>query len=400
MAGSKYLIFLFIISLFIIHPVEALTLLGFQIPTPINISGDSSAVYYNCDYEGVGSEFWLKPGDNLPYAGFAITDDIILYLSSRGEVDSIKLLGSKSEAFVNGIRNSLMQIKFTPAAYRGARAPSCLPAEIFFTVENRRPYAVLRLPFLAFNGYRNRRLIDKTLILNGFDLPGIRKFPSYYCSAMPSNKIDNYNFAIFQASLDSSGKPAQIFEYCSSNMDYSKLFALIILHGEFLPAVYKGSAESSDIFITVRFFPQVKYPTHDWPPADAPAEAFPLEFVRMETGLYLDSIIHPAFPLNLPGGIINWPNYIPFSDSVYSKVEIDTLGRIIEQSFYSPIWGEMKTLTEQVFRTLRFMPARDINNARLNFCGSIILRFQNGRNIRIEAGWLPPEAQPECRITN
>jgi len=400
MAGLKYLIFLSLIPLFIICPVNALTLLGFEIPTPINISGDTSAVFYNSGYDGIGSDFWLKPGDNLPYAGFAVKAEIILYLSFQGDVDSLKLVGSESEAFINGIRNSLVQIKFTPASYRGAQISCRLPAEIFFTVKDRRAYAVLRLPFLAFNGYRNRRLIDKALLLNGFELPGIRRFPSYYCSAKSSDKIENYNSAIFQTSLDSSGKPVQVFEYCSTNIDYSKLFALAILHGEFQPALYRGLAESSDIYITVRFFPQIDYPTHDWPPADTQATAFPLEFVRMETSLYLDSIIHPAFPLNFPGGIINWSDYIPFSDSVYSKVEIDTLGRIIKQSFYTPVWGDMKTLVEQVFHTLRFIPARDINNARLNFSGSIILRFQNGRNIRIEAEWLPPEAQPECRITD
>jgi len=77
MAGLKYLIFLSLIPLFIICPVNALTLLGFEIPTPINISGDTSAVFYNSGYDGIGSDFWLKPGDNLPYAGFAVKAEII-----------------------------------------------------------------------------------------------------------------------------------------------------------------------------------------------------------------------------------------------------------------------------------------------------------------------------------
>ncbi len=400
MVGLKYLVFSMLFFLCLITPIEALSLLNFEIPSPTNIAVDTTQAYFDKTHDGLGSDLWLTPGDYLPYAGFAQTSEILLYLSSNGDVDSVGILSKAGAEFIKGVRNSLMQIRFTPALYEGERRASLLAAELLFTVQNKRAYAILRLPFLAYNDHRNKRLIDQTLILNGFGLPGVKRFPPYYCSAKLSDRSDYYNFAIYEMTLDSLGKPVQILEHCSSNIDYSKLFSLALLHAEFQPAYFHGRTVPSNMFITVRFFPQLEYPTHDWPPIDAGPEAYPFEYVRLESALYLDSIIHPAIPLNIPGGVINWPDFISLADSVYANVKIDTLGRIVRQSFLISHGGEMEPLVGQILKSLHFLPARDINNAVRIFDGLLILRFQNSRNIRIEANWLPPEAQPECRITN
>jgi len=400
MVGLKSLIFLVIVHLLSTCSVPAFSLLGFQFPSPENIPGDSSPVYFDPGYNGISSNLWLQPGDRLPYAAFAVTSRIAFYLSKEGDVDSILMLEPTGAQFIDGIRNSLSRLRFSPAFLDTSPCPSILPAELLFTIRQDKGHAFLRVPFLASNGYKNRKLIDQMMILNGFNLPVLRKFPSYFCKAGTADRKESYNFAIFEIMLDSQGNPVDATEYCSSNADYSKLLGLAAFYAEYLPASFHKERFESGIFVMVRFFPELEYPTHLWPNFNLPSQSYPFEFIRLKSDLYLDSIINPAIPANIPGGIINWPDFIPLNDSVWVKVKIDTMGQIVSHSFYTPVWGEKDSLTEQILRSLQFIPARDISNSVCEFSGSLMIRFQSGRNIRIEADWLPIEAQPESRITN
>jgi hypothetical protein len=390
----------FIIFLIILLPPivlgkgNKLEILGLNFPTPI-INADSAPI---AELNGLGAKYWLDSGVQLPHAGHIITEDILIGLSQEGNVVLILPSSERWKPFVDIVLPSLVRMKFTPPIIEGKPIPFMLAAELIFYISKNRTNVVLRLPFIDDMNLYTKELIEKSLELNGFKLPQPIAIAPYYSNIKPTVNVTDYDFAIFLLTLDTSGGAEQIYEYCSSNHDISKLFKNAILYSKFTPAAYKGENIPSSLFLIVRYFPYLEYPTKNWPLPDSIQSAYPYEFLRIEPALYLDSIIHPAIPLNIPNGIIQWGSHISFVDSLVVGVVIDTLGKIISHNYYTPTWDEKKNITDTLLSRLHFFPAREIDNSKANFGGEMVIRYEPGRNIRIEAKWISPLAQPECRL--
>jgi hypothetical protein len=381
---------------------RSFSLLGQEIPYPQNLTADSvyrgkyvSFFGFDSLLGGIDYRLWLSPEDYLSFAGFSATISGIIHLNAGGGVDSVSADDARWNRYIEGVRNSLHRLQFTPAHYEGDPRDFRLPFEISFSQRRGAVYAVLRLPYWPLGDYYNRLLIDRAMLLNGFSPPRVVRFPAYFSAAGLALDTADYDFGIYQIALDSAGRLIDIFEHCSSRPDYSKQFAQAILYAEFQPALLYGKSFPSEFYIFARFFPQVGYPTSFWSPEKEVSTNFLYDYYRIENLLYLDSIINPPFPLNFPNERFIWPQSVSLNDSIFVAVKIDTLGAVSAKEYLASPNKEAQKTTDIILEKLRFYPARDINNIKRDFFGVMEIRYENSQIIRLKVKWLPHPNAPE-----
>lgn len=345
------------------------------------------------DFPSIGTEDWLLDSDTVLYSRLPSKFDIEFYLSPAGSVDSFSYSPLEKNIYVEKISTSLSSIEFYPAKINNVAVPFILPAELVFQPMFGSPYVELRLPYHEPECYLVKPLIEKTLELNEITPPRISRFPSYYCFFEDERQIEDYPYALFKVDLDSSGALTDYEQLFSTRSDFSTKVSTALLYADFQPAMLRGREFPATLFVIVRFFDVVDYPTSLWPPAESSNPHLPFDYLRVETELFLDSIINPPIPVNIPRGEFKNPSVIPFADSLEVFVEIDTLGKIVSASHPDYLFTRFMNATEELVKDLRFTPAKDISGKKVNFEGILRLTFTNSKIIRIVGGWLPTEAQ-------
>jgi hypothetical protein len=398
----RLLIFIFIGLIFssAVQSAERFSLLGLTFPTMKIDRPDTALVLAPWDKGGVGAESWLAEGDYLPEIGFPLQEDLLFYLDSTGESDSITYSSPKDSNYLKQIVNSLKGIRFEPAEYEDSAISFILPVRIVLSRRLNRPYATLHFPYTPVGDNRDRFLLENALTLNGFTAPSLRSFPAYYCAFKKGQKADLYPFAVFHLMIDSSGKVVRILEHCTSNESYTDVVSRALLYADFSPAAYRGKTMPSEMFLTFRFFERLRYPTSTWPPDSSTIPDLPFDYIRIDPSLYLDSLTNPPIPFNFPYGEFRTGGKIPHLITMEAFVTIDTLGNIIFSAFDRPSWDEPVKLAAQLLRALKFLPARNLNEYKVLFTGRMRIEFDNSENIRIFVSWLPLEAQKARRVNN
>ncbi|UCD94232.1 MAG: hypothetical protein JSU69_10790, partial [Candidatus Zixiibacteriota bacterium] len=257
------------------------------LPGPV-FAGEGFSVL-GVEFPAMDSTDWLLESDVVSFTPFPLKFDMLFYLSTDGTVDSFTYSPETKQIYIDRVTNSLESIHFYPARINDTAVSFILPAELLFSYKYGKRYADLRLPYNEPECHKSRALIEKTLRLNGFSLPGIKQFPSYFCALTGHRDLSDYPYIIFEIELDSSGALVEFHELYSSDSNVCKLISKSLLYADFLPASYKGRNFPQKFFLVVRFFDVVNYPTSVWP---SPAESsvnLPFEYIRLGSQLYLNT---------------------------------------------------------------------------------------------------------------
>ncbi|MFH2035742.1 MAG: hypothetical protein ABIJ45_05010 [Candidatus Zixiibacteriota bacterium] len=354
---------------------EPFTILGFEIPS-------------------IENEDWLLSTDRIPIYSIPITVEMLFFISSEGMIDSIQFIPEDRSKYVKNITESLNNIKFYPARYQGCPIPFIVPARIYFINRYGRSTMNLELPFQEPSCDKRKEYLKECLEINGIHLPSVEEFPPYFLGITGFEENLNYPAAVYEIELDSSGRVEEFDQVLNFGDDYSKTIDNAILYAKFAPASYNGEPFESKFYLIVRYFKTIEYPTEVWS-SENDITNYRLKKFRLERLLYLDSIINPALPLNVPMGILKSGTLIPFRDSLEVEITIDTKGKI-KRSYplgqtNSYLINEYKNILEKLY----FLPARDINDKIIEYTGRIKMIFNNSNQIKVYFGWIPLKINEE-----
>jgi hypothetical protein len=350
---------------------------------------DKKLVLLGVEFPSIEYENWLLDGDKVLMPPFPIKYDLLFYLSSKGKVDSFVYSPENRPYLIDSISNSFKGMQFYPARYNGEAIPFILPAEITF--KKKYTYKEKLIPVFPYREpdcVRNRKLIERCLELNGFELPGVKKFPSYYFAIGSVEEDFDYPYLVYKLRLDSAGTLLNFDKIMSVGSDYSNTFNNLLLYADFKPALYYGKGVDSEFYLVFRIFNTVQYPTLEWHQQDINS-GYPFEIVRIEPMLYLDSVINPPLPINAPDKKFRYDKVIPFRDTLEMEISINKSGEVRWAKSNSKAYDYIKNDFLKIVRKLKFLPARDINNSRVDFRDRMTLVFLNSKEIEIDADWLP-----------
>jgi len=339
------------------------------------------------------TESWILGENIVPYAPFPMKFDLLFYLSSEGTVDSFVCLNDSSSVFIERMARSLESLVFSPAQKGGLPTTFIQKGEMIFRSTRGKTTVELLFPGDEIAGDRNHSEIVRTLEINGVAIPKLVRFPSYYCAFPPEADESDYQYAVYEVLVDSSGELADFSLIKSTMTSCSMKIGNALLYADFNPAGIEGKRFESRFFVIIRLFKRVNYPTMIWPAGNERSAVLPFDYCRIESRLFLDSIINPPFPVNVPGGAFRLDAPAQLADTFETEVVIDTAGRIRSWRILDYVPEVLSELTGDLLEELIFLPARDAGDRLVDFKGRLLLMLDAGRNLRIISKWLPDEAQ-------
>jgi len=353
------------------------------------VLASDNPIILGVEFPALESEFEPVEGDEVLFAAYPINFDIQFYLSAAGTVDSFDYRPRKRDVYIESISSTLEGLRFYPARIDDVPEPFVLPGHLTFKSKYNRPRAYLHLPFDEPQCALDNQLVEKALGMNGFTLPGIDYFPSYFCGVRPADPdVLDYPGVVYEIEIDSLGNMIDFSELAAIGTECSKLLSNVLLHARFRPAARDGRSFDSRFYLIVRLFDLIKYPTAVWPPDSEAGEVGHFERYRLETRLHMNRVISPPYPRNIPDGIFIYGSVISFKDSVEILVNIDTLGRVRTHKYQYMVSDYFRYAVDDIADKLRFMPAVDLEGKATGFDGRMLLIFDNSKNIRIRLDWL------------
>ena len=182
------------------------------------------------------SELEPVEGDEILFAAYPIDFDIQFYLSAAGTVDSFDYRPRKREVYIESISATLEGLQFYPARIDDVAEPFVLPGHLTFKSIYNRPRVYLHLPFDEPQCALDNQLMEKALVMNGYTMPGVEYFPSYFCGVQSadSDALD-YPYVIYEIETDSFGNMIDFSELAAKGTECSKLLSNVLLHARFRP---------------------------------------------------------------------------------------------------------------------------------------------------------------------
>jgi len=371
-------VFTAILYFILVVPLEgkdSVRVQGFDIPSPVHRD-------------------WILDGSSIKYSRFPIEYDLAFFLSSDGCIDSLTYVSGADDSYIKSAMYSLENMDFTVPAYDGVPMPFILPARLKFLTRRYNTGVILELPYTPSGNVYNRSLINQALLCNDYIAPLLKKVGPYYCELLSQPAAEDYPFVIYRFGLDSLGDITACELIFENNRYLADKIFPVLLHAEYSPAEFRGRKIPSELFVTTRFFTGIGYPTGPWPPEIYPEVKLTYDFNRIDARPYLDSIVCPPFPSNLYQRKLVSTETFPFNDSLSYDIKIDTLGKIILSRLMSEKMGHFRDVSEEMLYKLEFLPARDFRGNKISFEGTVWLKFDNSKRIRIEANWLTEAPAP------
>ncbi len=347
-------------------------------------------------YEFLGLQFpqlktdradWVNPSDTVFGASFPVDRDVRLFVSAKGGVDSMYYDKTIMPDFVRGVKNSLKALQFEPGKIKGKKAAVILPIRVTFGALGVHRRADLTLPYEASTGARDRRLINLALVENGFTLPGVEYFPSYYLSVPKDSGRTEYDYSVYKVSVDDDGKVTDFVERATSNAKLSDLFTISARYARYRAAGYKGAHFPSDFYLIARFFDKQNYPTIAWPADSTSSREVSIDRYRLENVQYLDSLLSPAYPENL-SGVFGSPGMNIGADSIPAEIGITADGTIEWVIYGKHLTLAAKRDLDKILKQVRIIPAMDSTGRAVPFQGRLLISRAGSNKLRITADWL------------
>lgn len=332
---------------------------------------------------------WILPSDTVFGTPFTVEAMVRLYIAADGRVDSISYDASIRPDFVRGVKKSLAALSFEPAKIRGSEVGLVLPIRVTFSNLGNTSRANLTMPCDPATGGRIQNLIERTLVENGFTLPGLEYFPSYYVNIPRDSGRTEYDYVVFRIIMDSAGKASDPILYSTSNEKLADALTITTRYGHYRNAEYRGMTLPSEFYLIARFFDGFQNPTEAWPIDSSISTAPYFDRFRLETVLYLDSLIGPAFPKNL-SGVFGFPEMSIDKDSIPAQVNITANGDIEWAAYEKHVSSKTREDLNRVLKLVKFIPALDSSGAAVPYRGQLLIIRAGGSNkLRINANWLP-----------
>nr|MBN2278875.1 hypothetical protein [candidate division Zixibacteria bacterium] len=347
---------------------QAFELLGVEIPVP-------------------DRAFEPIEGENIPASRYPLEYNLHFFLNESGRVDSFQYWPDSRPVYIENIRGSLENLEFHPAIRDGKTIPFIVPASITFETKYGRPGVRFQFPVDETECRKDRFLLDSMMFLNDYRMPGLAGFPSYYCRFSNGRDTGMYPYVVYRVDLDTAGDLVDYEKIFIGKPDFTAATDKALLYARFTPTVAGEIKIPSKIYLTIRFFPSILYPTREWLPPESSGDRSLPELFRLETAAYLDSIINPPFPINIQGGQYHNTELIQFSDTVDVTVGIRNNGRVKSVVFEKFLMDPLENQLYDVVRKLRFTPAVDTLGNRVDYLGKMKIIVDGSKKIRIGLGW-------------
>jgi hypothetical protein len=274
---------------------------------------------------------------------------------------------------------------FVPGWSSGKMVEQTIPVRVRIGPSNQRPD-------VTFPVDTSRTISDPFLYRSALELNGVRaaeidNYPSVFCTLHPNDTPSVYPYVTVKLSLDSAGKPTGIAEVASNQPGLTQLVVSASAWARYGPASVSGRPVPSTSFLTVSFFPGVRYPTKPWPisPPYAmnPFDRFMFRLVP-DTG----SLLSPPIPRQGVAEELTLPvTHLIYIDSVSAMVAVDTLGRLTVRRML-PSDKRTAEISRAMARSLRFYPAIGQDGKPRQFVGWAFMSVTGTRSIRIRYSWL------------
>lgn len=353
---------------------DGLTMMGIRIPYPMH-------------------RRWLPETYRIPGTMANKSYDLRFYISPDGCPDSVVFMDSNKVEIDSTVLGAIQGYDFYPAILDGDSISFIVPARLKVSLRGTSGRIELKLPYNPHLNYRDNELLNETLALNGYRSAAVKWVPSYYCMSYDELSKGIVPFAIFRVSLDAAGLLQNIETIVTNNPSCAKIVSTVLLYSGYRPAEFEDSAIASDFYVTVRNFRQVGNPTSEWPPENIGKAGYLLNYMRIDSKPYLDSVVVYPIPTNLTGDIFHNSDSIKIGDSVKVPVIISPAGHAVISGAASAFSDNRGNQIKGLLSKLQFIPLQDISGQRLAFNGTLTLYFDFSKKIRIRLGWFSDEVQ-------
>jgi len=366
-----------------------LVLAAAAILTAVSFASDNPVIL-GVEFPAPTEAGWMTGNEKIHFTPYPLQFDIVFYISVEGSVDSVSYPPQRRDIFIKSVMGILKNTRFYPASVNGIPTAFILPAILEFRPEDNKPGLYLHVPFDEPACEMKNRLVEKALSLNGFKLPGVERFPPYYCM-LPEGEVDEpgYPFIVFEVAVDTAGDLTDYEVIYSSHDICSEVMSNVLLHAELAGALRNGQNINSEFYLIARLFDELSYPSNVWTPSSGVTESDYFEQYRIETVLAIDSIICPPIPVNMAGGEFSYPSVVSVEDSVEVAVHIDNMGEIDAYQYYFLFSDIMREAADDILNRLEFTPAILLDGRISDFNGLLKITFNNSKKIRIDPKWLP-----------
>jgi len=330
-----------------------LVLAAAAILTAVSFASDNPVIL-GVEFPAPTEAGWMTGNEKIHFTPYPLQFDIVFYISVEGSVDSVSYPPQRRDT------------------------------------EDNKPGLYLHVPFDEPACEMKNRLVEKALSLNGFKLPGVERFPPYYCM-LPEGEVDEpgYPFIVFEVAVDTAGDLTDYEVIYSSHDICSEVMSNVLLHAELAGALRNGQNINSEFYLIARLFDELSYPSNVWTPSSGVTESDYFEQYRIETVLAIDSIVCPPIPVNMVGGEFSYPSVVSVEDSVEVAVHIDNMGEIDAYQYYFLFSDIMREAADDILNRLEFTPAILLDGRISDFNGLLEITFNNSKKIRIDPKWLP-----------
>jgi len=369
---------------------RALLLIFAIFMTSVSATGSEPFSLLGVEIPILDTDFELAENDMIGSSRYPNRFELEFFLNKAGLVDSVISPSGGESAYLRNIQNSLEGLEFRPAMRGGEVIPFILPAYAIFETKFGAPHLRFHFPFEEPQCQADKRLIDKMMELNGYDIPRLLEFPSYFCS-FPKKKGDSggdYPYVVYRIDLDNDGQLIDYDKILIGGPDYSRWTDNALLYAKFNPASLNSTPMKSRIYLTIRYFDYIGYPTGIWRYSDINDSTAIGERMRIESAVYLDSMVNPPIPVNIRAAVFHNTEIIQIDDSVEVQVKINKSGKVTLREFGAFIPQAIREDINEFLGRLRFSPAVDIHGEQIEFDGKLELKFNNSKKIRMIAEWL------------
>lgn len=317
------------------------------------------------------------------YDSFA---EVSLKVDSNGVVIGKDFSHPPDSAFISQFGPVIDSLTFEPGLIDGHPAAQNIPVHLRYST--RRRQCAFDFPVDTAMLIHDPDLYFHTFELNGFELPQIDYFPSYYYRVVPTDTPGVCSYTLAKISLDSTGSLTAVEAVGDGPASYARQVMTAAHWAAYSPMRIDGRAVNSEAFLVVTFLPGIAYPTD---PIAGGGDSLSLPD-RVRVRLYPDTVGLMMKPIAIDmgrGGVYKIASgQIREFDAAAASITVDTVGtaRIIEVTGCGSRGYDQ---VAQLLTALRFVPAADFAGSAREWEGLLRIGYVDSTKIRIGYTWFP-----------
>lgn len=186
-----------------------------------------------------------------------------LTINADGRVGEVKTPVDSLTRFAAYMKLYFENVEFAPGSVDGVRSVMQLPLEAVFRHGVRMPK--LQFPVDSLGQVQDRDLYFAAIAANSVTLPEVVRFPSIFFDKQRFDTANaTYPFALLYVHLDEQGRPTERKIVRSTVDTFAEQLRSALLYADYQPAIVRGTAQPSSLFVLVSFLPHQNFPTAVW----------------------------------------------------------------------------------------------------------------------------------------